>query len=187
MACTVDSYPTAVVPTYSYLQDEAVLLETNWLQAEIYHDFVLPGATLCSLDSYGIGPASTCTPTIAPTSFTQPQYKPLTSSTTAPKAPAWWETELAEDIHKTLRKRENNINKLQFKSPQLYCREEIIDFLTTVCKELDISTGIRHLAVRLVDHFMDGHNVMEYRLRLMALTCLLIAGKKPVVTKLCCC
>jgi len=29
----------------------------------------------------------------------------------------------------------------------------------------------------LVDHFMDKHIVMDYRLKLVALTCLLVAGE----------
>lgn len=93
------------------------------------------------------------------------------------KAPAWWESHLAAQIHETLTKRETVLPQIQFKSPQLDSRKSMVDFITSVCRHLEISIGTRYLAVRLMDHFMDGHNVMQYRLRLMSLTCLLLAGK----------
>ncbi len=45
-----------------------------------------------------------------------------------------------------------------------------------VCEMLHISHGTRFLAVKLIDHFMDKHVVMDYHIKLVALTCLLVAG-----------
>ena len=45
-----------------------------------------------------------------------------------------------------------------------------------VSKQLSLSHGTRFLAVSLMDRFMDRHIVMKYRLKLVALTSLLIAG-----------
>ena len=51
------------------------------------------------------------------------------------------------------------------------------DFTSNVCKHLPFSVTTRHLAVLLLDHFMEKHSIMEYRLKLVALTCLLVAAK----------
>ena len=46
-----------------------------------------------------------------------------------------------------------------------------------MCENLHLSRNTRFLAMLLVDHFMDKHIVMDYRLKLVALTCLLVAGE----------
>ena len=46
-----------------------------------------------------------------------------------------------------------------------------------VSKQLLLSHGTWFLAVSLMDRFMDRHIVMKYRLKLVALTSLLIAGR----------
>ena len=43
--------------------------------------------------------------------------------------------------------------------------------------QLPLTTTTRHLAILLLDHFMEKHSIMDYRLRLVALTCLLVAAK----------
>ena len=45
-----------------------------------------------------------------------------------------------------------------------------------VSGQLRLSRGTRFLAISLMDRFMDKHIVMEYRLKLVALTSLLVAG-----------
>lgn len=57
------------------------------------------------------------------------------------------------------------------------CRAGLIDFTTNICKFLPFSDTTHHLAVLLLDHFMEKHSIMEYRLKLVALTCLLVAAK----------
>lgn len=206
MTCAVDSssgsFPHPGIPQQPYHipfyytqpqqqqhQEEFVLLEDNWLQTEIYHDFVLPAAvgSHCSSGCCCSSSTTSLTPTDPATLLGRPQNK-LSSlggapglaagASTGPKAPPWWETELSRPIHETLRQREEAIGKIQFKSPQLLLRRELIEFVTAVSKDLGLSDGTRYLSIRLADHFMDGHNVMEYRLRLMGLTCLLLAGEK---------
>lgn len=201
MTCAVDSSyasTAGLVQAFQPYYPEEILAATaeptSWLQTEVYHDFVLPAAaggaaTHCSCNSEECLLSSYCTPTTAPVLLGRPLHnnkeQHLTTTagisstnSTGPKAPPWWETELAQSIHKTLQKREEAASCYQYKSPQLYLRREMVEFTTSVCRELGISTGSRHLALRLVDQFMDGHNVMEYRLRLMTMTCLLIAGEK---------
>ncbi len=55
-------------------------------------------------------------------------------------------------------------------------RQWLVDYLFAVCEMLHISHGTRFLAVKLMDHFMDKHVVMDYHIKLVALTCLLVAG-----------
>ena len=52
-----------------------------------------------------------------------------------------------------------------------------MDFLFVVCEQLLLSMSTRFLAIHLMDHFMDKYIVMDYRLRLVALTSLWIAGR----------
>ncbi len=44
-----------------------------------------------------------------------------------------------------------------------------MDYQFTVCEMLHISHGTRFLAVKLMDHFMDKHVVMDYHIKLVAL------------------
>lgn len=46
-----------------------------------------------------------------------------------------------------------------------------------MCDCLPLSNTTCHLAVLLLDHFMEKHDIMDYRLKLVALTCLLVAAK----------
>ncbi len=55
-------------------------------------------------------------------------------------------------------------------------RQWLVDYLFAVCEMLHITHGTRFLAVKLMDHFMDKHVVMDYHIKLVALTCLLVAG-----------
>ena len=52
-----------------------------------------------------------------------------------------------------------------------------MDFLYSACETLQLTRNTRFLAMHMVDHFMDKHIVMDYRLKLVTLTCLLVAGE----------
>ena len=56
-------------------------------------------------------------------------------------------------------------------------RTLIVDFLNGACDILHLTRTTRFLAMLLVDHFMDKHVVMDYRLKLVALASLLVGGK----------
>ena len=161
MACAVENYQP-IFCRYPFSQDDSVFLETAWLRTDI-HD-----------DEFELNQQDYKSPAVLVFNCHKAR---ATSIAPEARAPAWWESELASSIHKTLRRKEENLTKIEMKSPQLTFRAEMIDYITAVCRNLDISIGTRHTAVRLMDYFMDGHNVMYYRLRLVALTCLLIAGQ----------
>ena len=50
---------------------------------------------------------------------------------------------------------------------------------------LQLTRNTRFLAMLLVDHFMDKHIVMEYRLKLVALTCLMVSGEQYAIDYKC--
>ena len=56
-------------------------------------------------------------------------------------------------------------------------RTDLVNFVSAVCKCLPLSDTTRHLAILLLDHFMEKHDIMDYRLKLVGLTCLLVAAK----------
>ena len=171
MACAVECYPPTVLPTCTYLQEAPMFIETGpWLQLHSANTQVYPipgnksSITTRSTLENSCGVAS------------RPQNKPSASPSPLAQAPAWWESAIAADVHKTLRTRECKLGELYMRSPQLHRRRELVEYVSLVCKHAKISTGTRFLAVRLMDHFMDGHAVMDYRLKLVALTSLLVAG-----------
>ena len=53
----------------------------------------------------------------------------------------------------------------------------MVEFTSNICKYLPFSDTTRHLAVLLLDHFMEKHSIMDFRLKLVSLTCLLVAAK----------
>ena len=175
MACAVECYPPAVLPTCSFLQEAPLLIETGpWLQLQdassrLYQvpttRSAFPGRSAITSNCGGVG-----------VPVPRPQNKPTTSPSLLAQAPAWWESAIAAEVHKTLRSRESTLGELYLRSPQLHRRRELVDYLSLVCKQANISTGTRFLAVRLMDYFMDSHAVMDYRLKLVALTSLLVAG-----------
>ncbi len=59
----------------------------------------------------------------------------------------------------------------------LIFRAGLITFVSELCTQLPLTTTTRHLAILLLDHFMEKHSIMDYRLHLVALTCLLVAAK----------
>lgn len=172
MACAVECYPPTVLPTCTFVQEAPLFIETGpWLQLQSASNSV-----------YSVSTTQTVVPTRSTLGTTcgvvaRPQNKPPTSPSPLAQAPAWWESDIAADVHKTLRGRESRLGELYMRSPQLHRRRELVEYLSLVCKHFNISGGTRFLAVRLMDYFMDGHAVMDYRLKLVALTCLLVAGE----------
>jgi hypothetical protein len=51
-----------------------------------------------------------------------------------------------------------------------------VTWLRSVAEELHLSNTSVHLAVYLLDIFMDNHRIVEERLSLVALVCILLAG-----------
>ena len=88
----------------------------------------------------------------------------------------WWKSELANDIHEVLRKKELTLVHYMASSPQLSLRRYLVDWLAIIFEKMGCSYGILHLSVCLMDFFMDNHDIPEPQLHLVALTCFLLAG-----------
>lgn len=89
----------------------------------------------------------------------------------------WWKSELANDIHEVLRKKELTLAHYKASSPQLALRRYLVDWLAIIFEKMGSSYGILHLSVSLMDFFMDNHDIPEPQLHLVALTCFLLAAK----------
>lgn len=59
---------------------------------------------------------------------------------------------------------------------QLKYRHVLVTWMRAVAEELNLSNTSVHLAVYLLDIFMDNHRIVEERLGLVALVCILLAG-----------
>jgi Cyclin, N-terminal domain len=91
--------------------------------------------------------------------------------------PTWWLSPLAEDHHVWLRQKEvGSLPPYRSQSPQLEARLCLVDWLAVICDESKICLTGRHLAVLLLDYFMDNHHVDRSQLKLIALCSLHIAG-----------
>lgn len=86
-------------------------------------------------------------------------------------------TEYSDEIIWILQETELNRLKMRYTSPQLRYREVMVNFMRGVgeCESLRRSTV--HLAIYLLDAFMDNHSINDNRLNLVALSCLLLAAK----------
>jgi len=62
-------------------------------------------------------------------------------------------------------------------SPQIAKRGNLIEWSRNVSEQLGLATATFHLAVKLIDLFMDGHDIMDPQLYLVALGGLLLAAK----------
>ena len=88
----------------------------------------------------------------------------------------WWKNKLAEDIYETLKLKEQFIPVYHGHSPQLAMRRHLVDWISVIRGDLEICAMAQHLAVYLLDYFMDNLEVEPKYLHLVALVCLLIAS-----------
>ncbi|XP_078668120.1 cyclin-J-like [Branchiostoma floridae x Branchiostoma belcheri] len=89
----------------------------------------------------------------------------------------WWKTQLATDIHETLRTKEAELPPFKGLSPQLGLRRYLVDWLSIINEKQGVHCTALHLAVYLLDQFMDSYDIQESRMHLVALGCLLVACK----------
>jgi len=70
----------------------------------------------------------------------------------------------------------DRIKKLNL-SPQISWRSYLVDWIFIVATELKIGHNTIHLAIKLLDGFMSGHDIEARRLDIVSIGCLLIASK----------
>eukprot|EP00076_Gallus_gallus_P026291 XP_015149150.1 cyclin-J-like protein isoform X2 [Gallus gallus] len=89
----------------------------------------------------------------------------------------WWRGELAADIHQTLRTKELNLPLYKAHSPQIGMRRYFIDLLTVLSNRCSLCPTARHLAIYLLDLFMDRYDITVKQLYVTSFACLLLASK----------
>ncbi|XP_069671697.1 cyclin-J-like isoform X2 [Periplaneta americana] len=89
----------------------------------------------------------------------------------------WWYTEYAEEIVITLREREVKRTPFYQQSPQFKYRSILVAWMRSIAEDLHLNNAAIHLAVYLLDIFMDNHRIEEERLNFVALVCILLAAK----------
>ncbi|NXV50799.1 CCNJL protein, partial [Uria aalge] len=89
----------------------------------------------------------------------------------------WWKGELAADIHQTLRTKELKLPVYKAHSPQIGMRRYFIDLLTVLSNRCNLCPTARHLAIYLLDLFMDCYDITVKQLHIISFACLLLASK----------
>ncbi|KAG5263323.1 hypothetical protein AALO_G00263620 [Alosa alosa] len=89
----------------------------------------------------------------------------------------WWKGQLAADIHQALRIKELKLPVYHAHSPQIGMRRYFADLLAILSNRYQLCATARHLAVYLLDLFMDHYDVAIKQLYVIALSCLLLASK----------
>uniref|UniRef100_A0A3Q4MP81 Cyclin-J-like protein n=1 Tax=Neolamprologus brichardi TaxID=32507 RepID=A0A3Q4MP81_NEOBR len=87
----------------------------------------------------------------------------------------WWKDQLAADIHQSLRIKELKLPAYRAHSPQIGMRRYFADLLAILSNRYQLCPTARHLAVYLLDLFMDHYDVAVRQLYVIALSCLLLA------------
>ncbi|XP_072280263.1 cyclin-J [Pyxicephalus adspersus] len=90
---------------------------------------------------------------------------------------SWWKGQLASDIHQALRYKELKLPSYKSQSPQLNLRRYFADLIAIVSNRFKLCPTARHLAVYLLDLFMDRYDISIQQLHVVALSCLLLASK----------
>ncbi|XP_075922052.1 cyclin-J-like isoform X1 [Petromyzon marinus] len=88
----------------------------------------------------------------------------------------WWQGELADDIYRVLREKELSLPRFCARSPQLHLRRYFVDLLATLSEHLQLSVATHHLAISMLDMFMDRHNITVRCLYTCSICCLIIAA-----------
>ncbi|XP_074958196.1 cyclin-J-like protein [Phalacrocorax aristotelis] len=89
----------------------------------------------------------------------------------------WWKGELAADVHQTLRMKELKLPMYKAQSPQIGMRRYFIDLLTVLSNHFNLCPTAQHLAIYLLDLFMDRYDIPVKQLHIISFACLLLASK----------
>ncbi|MEQ2236085.1 hypothetical protein ILYODFUR_008835 [Ilyodon furcidens] len=89
----------------------------------------------------------------------------------------WWKGQLAADIYQALRYKELKLPSYKGQSPQLNLRRYFADLIAITSNRFRLCPAARHLAVYLLDLFMDRYDVTVQQLHMVSLSCLLLASK----------
>lgn len=82
-----------------------------------------------------------------------------------------------QDIVFWLKKREQSSMEFKRQSPQMDKRRHLVDWTSVVAEKLNLTSCTVHLAIKILDFFMDGHDIQDPQLYLVCLGALLLASK----------
>ena len=68
-------------------------------------------------------------------------------------------SDYVEDILAWMKDKESSMVQLELLSPQLDRRRQLVDWTCSMAVKLKLTTQTVHLAVKLLDHFMAGHDI----------------------------
>ncbi|XP_066974468.1 cyclin-J isoform X3 [Macrobrachium rosenbergii] len=85
-------------------------------------------------------------------------------------------TDYAEEVLAWMQRKELEHPSYNGNSPQLAMRNSLVEFIRVVSEHLKLNVPTTHLAVYLLDRFMDAHFISGQQLKLTALTAILLAG-----------
>jgi len=88
-----------------------------------------------------------------------------------------WDQIDVEEVYMTLRKREKQIPLYYNRSLQLNKRPFILEWMWNTCDVFELQGTTLHLAVSLLDYFMDSYSVHANHLMLLCIACIKISGK----------
>ncbi|XP_075223832.1 cyclin J [Lycorma delicatula] len=83
----------------------------------------------------------------------------------------------AIEIDSYLKKKESECMPFLCRAPQLQYRLQLVNNMRSICRQLELSTITVHLAVHLLDYFMDNYRIIAGRLNLVALVCISLSAK----------
>ncbi|XP_065095399.1 cyclin-J [Ochlerotatus camptorhynchus] len=87
-------------------------------------------------------------------------------------------TEYSDEIMWIVQEAElNNRLIIRYLSPQLQYRTFMVNFIQSVGERQHLRRSTVHLAIYLMDAFMDNHNISDNRLELFGSCCILLASK----------
>lgn len=90
----------------------------------------------------------------------------------------WWKDKVAEDIYDTMRRKEEySLSSYSGRSPQIWARRQLVDWISVIVENFNLEMTSHHLAVYLIDFFMEKLEVDTNHLYLLAMACLCIAVK----------
>ncbi|XP_071448580.1 cyclin-J [Hetaerina americana] len=85
--------------------------------------------------------------------------------------------EFSLDVIKTLINKEGRRKKFFYRSPQIRERPLLLSWIQKVSEQLNLQNTTFHLAVYVLDIFMDNHDIAPSKLKLLGIVCLLLAAK----------
>lgn len=83
----------------------------------------------------------------------------------------------SKDMFYYMKKKEIERYNICYQSPQISWRRALVDWTCSVASKLGVGDAAAHLAIRLLDSFMGGHNIEISRLHFVCIGCLRIAAK----------